>query len=225
MLQGICAFSFAQQLLTPTNTFSHQKTVFVTKTDGKEIKGTLDDVDRKKGLIEEVTILDTTGAKIKLKASDIKFMYLYPSGMDKLGKAMKTISDVQRWNDEKLNNDLINQGYVYIEQSEVQLKKQKMILLMQLLNPTFSKYVKIYYDPLAGETTSYGVGGFTVAGGDAKSYFFKKGSDVAYKLEKKNYSDEFKTIWGDCDKIIKKYPEPKWTDLSKHTFEYSSECK
>ena len=225
MLQGIFTVSFSQQLLTPTNAFSHQKTVYVTKMDGTEIKGNLDDVDRKKGLIEGIKIVDTTGTKIKLKAVDIKSMYLYPSGLDKLGKAMGTLTDVQKWNDEKLNNDLINQGYIYIEQSEVQLKKEKMTLLMQLLNPSFSKYVKIYYDPLASETASYGIGGITVVGGDAKSYFFKKGTEPAYKLEKKNYIKEFKTIWGDCDKLVKKYPEPKWTDLAKHTFEYSSECK
>jgi hypothetical protein len=225
LFQCIYTVSFSQKLLTPTKAFSHQKVSFVTKIDGTEIKGMLDDVDRKKGLIEEITIKDSTGAKFVLKAADVKFMYLYPSGLDNLGKTMKTVYDVQKWNDESLNNNLISQGYAYIEQSEVKLKKEKLTLLMELLNPSFSKYVKIYFDPLAKETASFGVGGLTVAGGDAKSYFFKKGNETAYKLEKWDYLDAFKTIWADCNKLIKKYPDPKWIDLSKHVFDYSSECK
>ena len=51
----------AQQLRSPTNTFSHQKMAYITLVDGTEVEGTIDDVDRKKGLIEFIKIIDASG--------------------------------------------------------------------------------------------------------------------------------------------------------------------
>ena len=185
----------------------------------------MDDLNRKKGLISQVKIKDESGKLYKLTPDKIKYMYLAPSGLDKVGKALDVLTDATKWNDEKLDQDLIKQGYVYIEQSEVMLKKKKMVLLMQLLNPTSSKEVKIYHDPLAKETASVGIGGINVAGGDAKSYFVKKGNGVAVKLEKKDYKKSFKELWGDCADMMSKYGDnPKWLDLAKHALEYC-ECK
>ena len=213
----------AQQLLTPSFTYSHKKPSFITLTDGKVIKGIIDDVDRKKGLIEEVKIVDSLGTKHKLKAESIQYMYLPPSGYDNLTKAMDFMSDAQKWNDEKLDQDLLNQGYAYFENAKVQIKKTEMVLLMQLLNPSFSKKVKVYHDPLADETMSVGVGGVAVAGGDAKSYFIKVDDKTAYKLEKKEYKKEFPILWKDCDKVITTYTEIKWSELTKHIVDFS-EC-
>ena len=66
------------------------------------------------------------------------------------------------------------------------VKKKKKVLLMQLLNPHFGAKVKVYHDPFANSTASVGVGGFTVAGGDEKSYYVQFGEDTAFKLEKKH---------------------------------------
>jgi len=97
---------------------------------------------------------------------------------------------------------------------------------MQVLNPTFSAKVKVYYDPFASETASIGVAGIKVAGGDAKSYYFKKANGAAYKLTKNAYKKEFKEIWSDCPALIEKYGEdPKWTDFDKHVFEYTNLVK
>ena len=38
----------AQQLLSPSFTYSHSKTAYITLTDGTEITGTIKDIDRKK---------------------------------------------------------------------------------------------------------------------------------------------------------------------------------
>jgi len=46
----------AQEFLTPSNTFSHKQTSYVTLKDGTEKKGTLSNIDRKKGLIKLITI-------------------------------------------------------------------------------------------------------------------------------------------------------------------------
>ncbi|PWJ42892.1 YgdI/YgdR family lipoprotein [Sediminitomix flava] len=226
-LFALCIFIspvFAQELLTPTFQYSHKKTAYITLADGTEIKGTLKDVDRKKGLIEEIKIVDLEGKKHKLTPDQVKHMYLPPSGLDKLGKAIDFLNDARRWTDDKLDQDLLGKNYAYFENSKVQVKKKQLTLLVQLLNPTFSKSVKIYHDPMAGETASIGVGPIK-AGGIAKSYYVKVvgQSDVATRLKKKDYSAEFKPMWGSCEAVVAEYASPKWRDLSKHAVKFS-EC-
>jgi hypothetical protein len=213
----------AQQLLTPTFTYSQKKTAYLTLKDGTEMIGVLKDLNRKKGLIERVKFEDGDGKVHKLKPEDISFMYLPPSGLDNLSKVVDALTNVQKWNDEKLNQDLLNKGYIYIENAQVKIKKKEYTMLMQLLNPTFSKEVKVYHDPKAKKTKSLGVGGINLAGGNAKSYYVQKGDNAAFKLEKKNYNKEFKPLWGSCQAVVENNPSIKWNELTKHLLEFS-EC-
>lgn len=220
---GLTSGLTAQQLLTPSNGFSHKKTSYITLNDGTEINGTIKDIDRKKGLIELIKIEDGAGKKYKLKPEDVNYMYLPPNGLDNFVKSTSFLTNAKKWNNEKLNQDFLDQGYVYFEQADVKLKKKNMKLLMQLLNPDFSRVIKVYHDPFASETASLAVGGITVAGGDAKSYYVAKGDGTAFRLFKKNYAKEFKPLYGSCDAVISAYPEPKWTDLPEHIVKYT-EC-
>jgi hypothetical protein len=210
---------FAQDLLSPSFQFSHKKTSYITSNKG-ELKGVLDKVKRKKGLILYVRLTDESGRKQKLLARDIKYMYLPPSGLDKLSKAMDFLHDAQKWTNEKLNQNLLHQGYVYFEQSNVKIKRKELCLMMQLLNPTFSKTVKVYHDPFAKHTASLDVGGVTVAGGIAKSYFVKIGDGTAVKLTKSDYKKEFSKFWGNCRDMQGK-KDVAWKDFPKHVVEYT----
>ena len=214
----------AQELLSPSTTFSHKKTAYITLQDGTEIQGNIKDIDRKKGLIDFIKIKDASGKKHKLKPEDVKFMYLPPSGLDKLSKGLNFLNDASKWNDEKLNSDFLSQGYIYFEQADVKIKKKDRTLLMQLLNPGFSKTVKIYHDPFAKETAGLGVAGIKVAGGIAKSYYISKNGNQAFKLKKKDYKKEFVPFWNKCKKVINDYPKQKWSDLTKHVITYT-ECE
>ena len=132
----LCAATIhAQQLLSPSFGFSHKKTSYVTLKDGTVINGTLKDIDRKKGLVEFVNIEDGAGKKWKLKPEKISLMYLPPTSFDNMGKAMEFTHDAQKWNSQKLDQDLIHQGYVYFENAKVKIKKKEGEMLMQLLNP------------------------------------------------------------------------------------------
>jgi len=212
-----------QDLLSPSFGFSKKKTAYITLVDGSEINGTIKDIDRKKGLIDFIKIKDGEGKNHKLKPEKVKFMYLPPSGLDKLSKAKDFLSDAKKWNDGKLNQDFLNQGYVYFELADVKIKKKNQKLLMQLLNPQFSKIVKVYHDPFAKETMSLGVGGVDVVGGIAKSYYISKEGQPAFKLKKKDYKTEFVPLWKSCPKIVEEFTNQKWDDLVKHIITYS-EC-
>lgn len=210
----------AQELVSPSFTFSHKKTAYVTLKDGSEIKGSIDELVRKKGLVVLVKIEDGNGEKHKLKAESVNYMYLPPSGLDNYVKATDFLTDAQKWNNDKLNQDFLNQGYAYFESSNVKIKKKQRVMIMQLLNPTFSKTVKVYHDPFAKETMSAGVGGVTLAGGHAKSYYIRIGDDAAFKLEKKSYAKQFVPLWSKCE-ALKSTTDIQWKDLSKHIVQYT----
>jgi len=217
----------AQDFLDGAFTFSSKKESYITLQDGTELIGFIDDIDRKKGLIEEITIIDTNKKKIKLKPEDVKHMYIAPSGFDKLGRANNFLSDATRWNEDKsAHAQHIKDGYVFFETTEVMIKKKKMTLLLQLLNPGFARNIKVYFDPYAGETASIGFGGIKVAGGDAKSYYFKKGDNVAFRMEKKNYDEEFDNLYSDCPELKKTFiKDMGWSRVERHVFHHSEKCE
>lgn len=98
--------------------------------------------------------------------------------------------------------------------------------MLQLMNPTFSKKIKVYNDPFAGETASVGIGGITVAGGLAKSYYIKKdGEDLARKIKKKEYKKDMSELFSECPAVIEKYGEtPQWSEFEQFIFDYSTTC-
>lgn len=224
----LCGFAARSQSFLPgVDMFSHKKTSYLTLTDGTKVEGEIDDIDRKKGLLKSVTINPTGGGKKKTyKAEAIQNMYLPPSGLDKAMKADDFLKDATQWQTVDLDKDILGRGYVYFEQVSVQISKKKVQnLMMQLVNPSFSSKVKAYYDPLADESIGIGIAGINVAGGLAKSYYLKKGNETAYLLRKKQYDDDFATLFGDCKALITKVGKnPAWADLAKHVYEYA-QCK
>lgn len=217
---------FSQEFLQPSGTFSHKEVVYITLLDGKELQGTVHDIDRKKGLIEEIVIRDGKDKKVKLKPEEVKFMYLMPSGLEKISNAIEATTEVNNYTDTRLNNALLGKGYVYFENVPVMIKKKRYTMLMQLLNPNFSSKIKIYDNPRAKETTSIGIGPLKVAGGIDKSYFISKNNEVAYKIEKSDYKDVFTPLFQSCSTVYEKYKaDVVWRDLEKHVYDYTTECK
>ncbi len=221
---GYLTTTFGQELLEPASRFSGKKPLYITLMDGTEITGTLKDLDRKKGLITQVTIRDENGKKKKFKPEEIKFMYLMPSGFDKYVSAVSLMSDANKWGKSYVKPGLISEGYAFFEQSKVQVKKKERVLLMQVLNPTFGGDIRIYHDPFAKETASVGFAGVKVAGGIAKSYYIRFGDNTAYRLKKKDYKKLYPTVFSDCKKMSEKFPKISWEDLAKHVAAYA-ECK
>ena len=223
LLMGVSLAGYTQEFVTPTYTFSHKKTSYITLKGGKEVKGTVKKISIKKGLIEEIKIEDGSGKKVKIKPEEIIYMYLPPSGIDKLGKINSLIGDATKWNDQKLNQDLLNQNYAFFESTKVKIKKKEFTLMMQLLYTSFSSEVKVYCNPMATETASFGIAGVDVAGGNAKSYYVKVKDGVAFKLAKKTYDEEYVPMWKSCPSLMGKKDNIKWTKLNEHILEYS-EC-
>lgn len=216
----------AQRFIEPSYGFSEKKISYITMADGTEIECNLKKIKFEKGLIEELKVFNLEGDKIKIKPEEIKHMYLPPSGLSKLAKVDDFMSDATLWDEDKLDGDLIGFGYVYFEQSKVKISKKKTeVLILQLLNPHFSNKIKVYDDPFSKETASVGVGGFKVAGGLAKSYYVKR-ADVAVKLKKKEYKEEFPMYFKSCKAVLNKYKKDiDWSDFVTHIYTYATDCE
>ena len=152
--------TLAQSFIPAFDRFSGKEVAYIYLEDGSKVEGTIDDLDRKKGLIEEVTILPTgQKKKRKLEPKDIKTMYLPASGYFKLVNALDQSFDAQKWKNNDVNMEIINKGYAYFEKTKVKVKRDTQELLMQMVNPSFSSKIKVFHDPLAQESLGFGVVG------------------------------------------------------------------
>lgn len=209
----------------PATGFSKKKTSYVTLQDGTELVGTLKKFDWKKGLFEGI-VLVVDDKKKKISADEISHMYLMPSGLSKIGDFYDLTDNEDKVVDHSMNHERFKEGYVYFEQTECYYKKNKSKkILLQLLNAGFCNKVRVYNDPMASESAGVGIGSFKVAGGDAKSYYIKKGDAPAFKMKKKEYKDKAEDLFGDCkdfyDSIMGKL---NWSKLGMHILDYSTEC-
>lgn len=210
---------------SPVVGFSKKKTAYIFKTDGSKVTCNIKSLKWTKGLIDEIKISDLDGEKIKISPEDISHMYAPPSGAQKLGNAIDFGLNATQWENSDLDQELLGEKLVYFESTQMKVKKKTLQVMGQVLNPTYCKNIRVYSDPFAKESMGVGVGGVTVAGGLDKSYYIKKAGEASgYKLEKKNYSEEFKLIFSDAPKLIEKYGDaPKWSEFETHVWEYAQE--
>lgn len=219
----------AQSFAPPFQGFSRKKTTFITLKDGTEVSVIIKNLKFKKGLIDELKVSPANGGKkIKIKPEDISHMYVPPSGLAKLAQQIDAATDLTKLQDNELSSEHLDDGYLYMESSQVQVKKKKVqYCMLQVMNPTFSKKITVYNDPLAKETMSVGVGGMTLAGGLAKSYYIKKdGEDVAKRIKKKEYKKDMEELFSECPSVVAKYgADPKWSEFEKFIYAFSTDCE
>ena len=225
------AFSLSAQTFAPEyQGFSRKKATFITLKDGNEITVRIKSLKFKKGLIDELKVEKASdGKKVKLSPEDIQHMYVPPSALAKFAQKMDALHDVTKIRDGELDEGHLDDGYLYMESScNVQVKKKKtQYCMLQLMNPTFSKKIQVYNDPLAGESASIGIGNMTLAGGLAKSYYIKKtGEDLARRMKKKEYKKDMELLFPECPDVLAKYNEnPNWEDFELFIYDYSTICK
>jgi len=219
---------FAQKFSPGFEDFSRKKTTFITMADGTEHAVYIKKFKRKKGLIDEFKVESVNGGKkVKINPEHISHMYIAPSGLGKLGQKLEAALDLTRIQDGELDKAHLDEGYLYMESSEVQIKKKKtQYCMLQLMNPTFSGKIKVYNDPFAKETASIGLGSLTLAGGLDKSYYIKKkGENIARKIKKKEYKKDMTELFSECSDVLAKYADnSKWSEFETFIFDYSNMC-
>jgi len=229
MLFLLFSFSIAAQTFAPAFAgYSRKKPAYVTMKDGSEVTVLIKKLAFKKGLVDEVKLENINGGKkVKVNPEDISHMYIHPGGLSKMVQKMNAATDLTKIRDGELSSEHLDDGYLYMESSNVQVKKKKtQYCMLQLMNPSFSKKIKVYNDPLSKETASVGVGGMKMAGGLAKSYYIKKeGEDLARRIKKKEYKQDMEALFSECPDVLSKYSaDPSWSEFEKFIFEYSTTC-
>ncbi len=217
----------AQDFLDGAYSFSKSKEAYVALNSGEQITGFVDEIKRKKGLISSINLKDAEGKKTALSPDKVKNMYLAPSGFDKLTQGYAKAATATRWNEDKsAHAEYIKQGYVFFETAEVMVKKKKMTMLLQLVNPGFAEGIKVYFNPMAGQTGGVAVGGIQMTGGDQRSFYFRKDNGVAVLVNKGNYSKEAANLFSGCEAFDKEFGKDlKWGQVEKHVFFFSENCR
>ncbi|WP_051254375.1 F0F1 ATP synthase subunit delta [Arenibacter latericius] len=206
------------------SSYSRKKPAYVTLKTGEKFEADIKDVDRKKGLINEIKFIKPDGKKLRVMADEIADLYMAPSGIDQLQKHDNYMKDVTKWGKSD-GSKYISKGYTLYTNQLVSLKnkKKEAEFLMQVINPKFSQYIEVYSDPWAKETMSLGFGAMNLAGDRAKSYYIKKGNEKVLWLTKKDFDDHFESLFMDNDKFKAKYADHrfKWRLLGVYILDYT----
>ncbi|RRB02826.1 hypothetical protein [Larkinella rosea] len=216
----IASSATAQQFLPPIERFSGSKPSYLITKTGERIEFTLDDLDRKKGLIIKVEGKTSDGKKFKYKAEELQELGLYPSDFAKFASFSESTSSIAKAQRNKVGESTRNLVIFYQEH----LDDPKRDVLVQLVNPGFDSKIKVYDDPFAAETTGVGLMGVQLTGGMDKSFYVKAGGKVT-RLKKKNYDDKFKELFESCPDMLTKFAKnDAWRDFCQHVFYFDQQC-
>ncbi|MBC6998178.1 hypothetical protein [Cytophaga sp. FL35] len=203
--------------------YSRKKPAYVTLKDGTKIEGHIKDVDRKKGQIHRLKIIEDGKKKVEIQATDIADLYMAPSGLEQLDKQANFFNDATKWGKTDASKHL-SKGYTMYTNQMVSLKNKKKPTeyLMQVVNPKYSQIIQVYTDPFAKQTASIGVGSLKLAGGIAKSYYVKKGEEIVW-LTKSNLDEHFDRLFMDSEEFKSKYEGEKfkWSLLGVYILDYT----
>lgn len=214
----------AQEFLRPFEGISRKKDAYITLEDGTEIKSPVKRLKFKKGLIRGFSILDENKKKKVIPIEDVKYAYLPQNGMDKFSKATDFPSDATQWSKGLYDKERLKEGYAFFEKVTVQLKKEKAVLLLQLLNPSNTSRIKVFHDRVAGESGGFRPGGLKVSKSVDKSYYIQKDGQTTVRYKVRDFKREFKETFGDCPELLSKYEKRKWKQFEEIIFFYNEQC-
>lgn len=216
-------FIFGQAFQDATESFGRKKVAYMTDADGNESEVFIKKFKFKKGLVKEVKFQNEAGKKVKVKPEAISSIYVPIDWSEKVWNSPKKLVEKEHCAAGEIDPKLIGEGYAYYEKAEVfYKKKKKQVLMMQVLNPTFSSKVKIYNDPLAGKTAGIGIGGLSV-GKHPKSYFMSVNGATAVKIEKKKFPEQIIEMLGGCQAV--QDMDVPWKELAKMIYAYDTSCE
>lgn len=210
--------------------FSRSKLIYVETEDGKKVEGYLGGFKKEDGLITMVNLKDQSNTKLEFNTSELKRMYLLPSATSKVEGLLVKDDVVNSWGkDSNIDTVLIMQGYVLFEKTPIKIAGKRKNefntkeVMLQLVNPHFSKKIKVYDNPNTDNSGLVSVGGISVVGGGINSYYVRKVSEeVAYKLYSWDYSKKFGDIFGESQSFMETYGKnPLWIHFERDVYQFT----
>jgi hypothetical protein len=206
----------AQNFMPGFDIFSHKMPAYLTLNDGTKVEGEIDKLNRKRNNISGIKMV-INGKDIEYAPEEVKEMYLPANKLNKFSlkydNALNTSKDYDL--------DVINEGYGYFENTEVEFGGKVQTLMMQLVNPSSANKITVYFDPMAMQTMSVGIGPISTGGID-RSYYIKTSEGTAFKISKANIKKVYKELFEDCPSLLKEIgKKPNWKVFDEYVFAHA----
>ncbi|MBK6264331.1 hypothetical protein JKA74_04725 [Marivirga sp. S37H4] len=212
----------AQQFLTPVNTLTGDAKV--ETTDGKVIEGDIRTaMFGGKGLMSFRIKDETTGDVTRFKAEEVKSLRVKMDGWGKMAMLSEQTSSLQKMSNANFDES-VDREYIYYHTVKWPGKKNKY-RLVQLLNAGFDNAIKVYDYP-GKKTASVGMGGMTIAGGNAKTYVVAYGGETVLVEKGKYTKKHFDELFKDCPSLNELDKKDKdWREFASHVFINETSCQ
>ncbi len=185
----------AQDFQEPFADYFSMKECFVVTHSGEFIHGQLRGATDSRGFITRITMIDDQGVKHKFKASQIQRFAIKPDAFTKL----RTLDEYSTSVEHVLKTDhdnILDREWVYYD-AHVMPRKKNKVGLLQLLNPGFEEYIKVYHHPNGSKSMTVRVGGINWLGGKERTYLVVKGSAKPQIVRKSSFNKSFDWMFGD----------------------------
>jgi len=100
----------------------------------------------------------------------------------------------------------VNPQEYLIYESVPYKSKRASSRIMKLMNPHFAGRIRVYYD-------------------DDMYYWFIKDRGKCSMIDPETYTENFRTIYPDCQDMYLFFKDIKWTDIATHVYFYNKYCK
>lgn len=185
----------AQNFQEPFADFFSMKECYVITNDGTMIKGKLRGASDSKGFITRLTIVDEKGKKHKFKAAEVKRFAIRPDAFTTLRTVEAYSTSVEHALRTDYNNILDRDWVIY--DAQIMPRKKSKVGLLQLLNPGFDQYVKVYHHPNGSKSMGLRIKGVKLLGGKERTYLVVKGEAKPQIVRKGGFKKSFDWMFGD----------------------------
>lgn len=211
----------AQDLQSPIPFISQEATSFIFLKNGKMEEGKIKSTESINRLIYSIEIQSPDGRLHSILTEDMRCMYVTSQNSTFISKSKSRHSWDREYKEYILDKNLIDQGYAFFENVEIEIGKEQVMALMQLLNPTAYNLFKVYEDPQinAPITTRSEAREGRIK---TNSYYIKNKYNPLILLEKEQYHTYFSSVLAKCIEVKNKYPNIQWKDIGKHIYDYSN---
>jgi hypothetical protein len=193
--------------------------ITILTMSGDSVQGKTSMVSVAGSRITKIGLKDAAGNKHKFEASDIKALRYKLTKLAKMEQIANTAI--------KSIENAINTNYAFLASQDivvwenVKSEDGKDTYLLQVINPWFCNYIKVYSVP-SMVTASFGNKKF-----DMPEEILTVKDGKTMEMKKRKYRSEgFSTLFGDCAAMMEKVVEKErdWDDFPEHVKMYE-ECK
>ncbi|MBX2963107.1 MAG: hypothetical protein KF687_11395 [Cyclobacteriaceae bacterium] len=201
-------------------------TCIVTLANGEEITGKLSGGSLVNGYLNNITVKNENGEKLKFKPEDVVRVSVKASTLAKMTMLAESTTSIKKMTQTNFD-DIVKREYIIFETAMRHNKNEKH-RLMQLLNPGFDNHIKVFADPNPNrKTDGIGIASVKLTGDIDKSYLFVQNGNKAVLVKKGSYKKNFEELYSKCPQMLEAFSgeKIKWSDVAGHVFAYDRVCE